>query len=138
MAPWITWVGLATTALLSSGCGTVRNLHPPSESIAGDPKKRVYGGVEDNCENIKYNSDSSNPRMLYPVTIALCLIDLPLCAIGDTITLPYTLAYDRRLFGFRCVYEPSHSDAVLSSLPRGLESDVPRENGSTKQVDTQP
>ena len=91
-------VWLAAGLLLSSGCGTVANLRPPSESIAGDPVKRTYGGVRQSCENIR-NKDKAK----FPVaTVAVCLLDLPLTAVGDTITLPYTLAYDYQLFGWQC------------------------------------
>jgi hypothetical protein len=34
------------------------------------------------------------------------IFDLPLTMIGDTVTLPYTLAYDRGLFGRMCMYDP--------------------------------
>ena len=96
---------MAADLLLMSGCGTVANLRPPSESIAGDPVKLVYGGVRSNVEVIRSNLNP--PRlpdlgMMAGVAVAWCFMDLPLTAVGDTLTLPYTLAYDYQLFGWRC------------------------------------
>src|SRR5579871_4117070 len=98
-------LGLAVFALLGGGCGTVGNLRPPGESVAGDPEKRVYGGIRSDLDHVQYNLDSSKPRMLFPLAVALGLFDLPFSFVGDTLTLPYTLAYDLGLFGRRYVDE---------------------------------
>jgi uncharacterized protein YceK len=111
-------VGFAAVFILSTGCGTVRSLRTPSESIAGDPVKRVYGGIRENCSIIKDNSDSSKLRMLPELAIALRVIDMPFTALADTMVLPYTLAYDNRLFGFRCVYSPEDYQMAQDALEK--------------------
>ncbi|MBN9517859.1 YceK/YidQ family lipoprotein [bacterium] len=97
--------GLATVAL-SSGCyGTVMNvaLPPAPEGVRTrghdefPPGKRVYGGVRADvemvAESLEAVRDPSNPKAGLDLLGLIILFDLPGSLIGDTITLPYTLAY---------------------------------------------
>jgi uncharacterized protein YceK len=78
-------VGLAT---LSGGCGTMLNTTYFTPDEGGE---RIYGGVRLDAEVIE---DGYGQRS--PLVIALFLADLPLTVIGDTLSLPYTLALAMR------------------------------------------
>jgi uncharacterized protein YceK len=76
-----------------SGCGTVGNLWACCGKSGGD---RIYGGV---CQDVKlawegvaqgFNPDEDGP-WFPPAAICLFTLDLPLSAIGDTLTLPITI-----------------------------------------------
>jgi uncharacterized protein YceK len=93
---------VAGVVLGLAGCGTILNLKDPPGSQV--PRKRIYGGVQLDVANgtqafeevctaeghQKYQT--AVPR---GVTLALgaylLAIDVPLSAIGDTLTLPITV-----------------------------------------------
>jgi uncharacterized protein YceK len=111
------FVGLAV-AILSAGCGTVTNtlscaINPPCREftrpedfgdypccgplwwVTKDDQNRVYGGVRDDWVIIE------NMRISLPhddIDPFWAILDMPFSAIGDTITLPYILAYRYGLF----------------------------------------
>jgi uncharacterized protein YceK len=78
-------VGLAA---LSGGCGTLLNTTYFTPDEGGE---RVYGGVRLDAEVIE---DGYGQRS--PLVIALFLADLPFTLIGDTVSLPYTVALAMR------------------------------------------
>jgi uncharacterized protein YceK len=80
------WAMMAGVALFGSGCGTLRNL-------GSDGTQDVYGGLQDNykCINESANPATRRNLILPEVGIALCVFDMPLSLIGDTLTLPYTV-----------------------------------------------
>jgi uncharacterized protein YceK len=83
---------LALTLSAGSGCGTVMNLEDkPAIGLQrppGTPANRVYGGVRlDADRGWDALSDGSNPAL----GMYLWFVDLPLSALGDTVTLPITL-----------------------------------------------
>ncbi len=78
-------VGLAA---LSGGCGTLLNTTYFTPDEGGE---RIYGGVRLDAEVIE---DGYGQRS--PLVIALFLADLPFALIGDTVSLPYTLALAMR------------------------------------------
>jgi uncharacterized protein YceK len=103
-------VGLSVFAVLGGGCGTLNNL-PRPEPVTflgpGSPGSRTYGGVRAEWDAI--TGPHYDPK--YPLILSMCLVpmvalDLPLTLVGDTITLPYTLAYDYGLFGRMCTLGP--------------------------------
>lgn len=52
----------------------------------------------------------------------LTALDIPFSLVGDTITLPYTLAYECGLFGSIILFEPQdYQAAVFAGLPKGLD-----------------
>jgi uncharacterized protein YceK len=91
-------VALAMSALWLSGCGTAYNLCGHGGRF-GDGDKKVYGGVIKSFNEAKY-SVSGNPfHYLHGVSLAVFVphaqslfVDLPLSAIGDTLTLPWTIS----------------------------------------------
>ena len=76
-------VGVAFLGLLG-GCQTMasrKHADPPG----------AYSGVRRSFEIIEDNADSSHPRMMWPLAIAICVVDLPFSAVADTVILPYVL-----------------------------------------------
>jgi uncharacterized protein YceK len=115
--------GVLTVAILSGGCGTVANtvgcdLDTPIRELplpgnydwqggpigplwhrSGDCQeyaKQVYGGVREDL-TIWGVGQTTLPHFGNDPWLAV--LDLPFSAIGDTLTLPYILAYRNGLFG---------------------------------------
>lgn len=78
------WAAAAGAALTGSGCGTVRNLSSIGE-------RSPYGGVKCAHEWAGECAKPDNRMMFRKVGLVLWTLDLPLSALGDTLTLPYTL-----------------------------------------------
>lgn len=80
---------LAVAALSNSGCGTFANM----SSSHADGGQRIYGGVRLDCVmtwaalsyTFGHNDGSHSDATLEGIP------DLPLSAIGDTVTLPFTI-----------------------------------------------
>ena len=84
---------LGAITLLAGGCGTVANtaVLPPEEG-----GKQVYGGVRVDWEAARHvvaEISGDYPRSPFLFVSGLLAVDLPLSAIGDTVTLPYTIPY---------------------------------------------
>jgi len=84
---------LAIGALVSGGCGTFANTVWLADFEGG---KRPYGGVLAEA-GIVYDAATrkiglDDPGNRVSILVASGL-DLPLTAIGDTLTLPYTIPY---------------------------------------------
>ncbi|QEL17251.1 YceK/YidQ family lipoprotein [Limnoglobus roseus] len=102
MSPRLLVLVTAAVAILSSGCGTTLN----TCMIPQNGGQRVYGGVrlDATCvasavtdEPTVFNPlGTSKPKTVYQRAWEMLLfgIDLPLSAIGDTVTLPYFLLSD--------------------------------------------
>ena len=74
--------GLVACAL--TGCGTVQNLRSPDD-------REMYGGVRYAVGDIRSGPDEIvSPWVAWPAMVA----NVPLSAIGDTVTLPVT-AYEK-------------------------------------------
>jgi uncharacterized protein YceK len=73
---------LGSLLLAGPGCGTVLNFF--NGESAGP--KRVYGGVQMDCQMAAEQLKERSSLFL------LALVDLPLSACGDTLTLPLVLA----------------------------------------------
>jgi uncharacterized protein YceK len=77
-------LSFAATALLS-GCGTAANT---LWFIPEEGGMRVYGGVRADWESARQSAaDPSRPAG----PLWLCIADMPLSAVGDTLTLPFTV-----------------------------------------------
>ena len=115
---------LSVFAVLSSGCGTLHNLPRPGPAPMlgpGDPGSRTYGGVRADWDMITgKHFDDEYRLVLRKFTAPIFALDLPLTLIGDTLTLPYTLAYDCGLFGKRCIYAPP-KDRDEQPIPASCE-----------------
>jgi len=83
MARRILLWAVCAAASVSSGCGTVANTAYLDPYEGG---KRVYGGVQ-----VAWDKTANQESRSSWVTAA-AYADLPLSAIGDTLTLPYTIA----------------------------------------------
>lgn len=83
--------GVAAVALLGGGCGTLVNV----TSYAPDGGQRlVYGGVVWDLEGEYRALTTPYPQYRLGVRLPMIffyLLDLPLSAIGDTLTLPITV-----------------------------------------------
>jgi len=91
-------VGMAFAAMPIVGCGTVNNLTRPNqlsqEYAPTEPVRQVYGGVR--AEWSELNRWGYEPEAVPFALIfkAATCIDLPFTVIGDTLTLPFTIAAD--------------------------------------------
>jgi uncharacterized protein YceK len=88
-----------------AGCGTVENLQEtvPTKNSTDVPWKTIYGGVRSDCTYFGWpvDPDSSLLTMTYCFTR---ILDIPFSVVGDTITLPYTLAYESGMFGVNILH----------------------------------
>ena len=87
------------------------------EAEQGDPKP--FGGTIDDWDIIGYNLNPNNPRMLWPVTVVCCAVDLPLSIIGDTLTLPYVWLHNHPPFRRKIIceiQEPATIEGVWQRL----------------------
>ena len=87
-------------AVLGCGCGTVHNVRrptlPPAES-PGAEVCRVYGGVRGDWDAATDYPWRTTPTWVdYVVLPALATVELGLTALGDTVTLPYTVVAEVR------------------------------------------
>jgi hypothetical protein len=94
---WWTVLLLAGSGALS-GCGTIANNHPDSLILGKQGPRRIYGGVRGDvecgfsCIAKAFQSDSVGGFLENALLLpCCCAIDLPLSAIGDTITLQVTI-----------------------------------------------
>ena len=71
-------------AALCSGCGTLLNT---AYFLPCEGGQRVYGGVR-----LDWDAAVENNGNTPALAAAVLLADLPLSLVGDTLTLPYTLA----------------------------------------------
>jgi uncharacterized protein YceK len=90
-------LGLLTAAILSGGCGTVANT---AWLIPEEGGKRPYGGIRIDYDKAR-NPPTSFPNADDRLQQFVFALDLPFSLVGDTLTLPYVLAYDMGLFGRR-------------------------------------
>lgn len=121
--------GLATVALLGGGCGTVRNLEETAgpkcvpEMPPDAPMKRVYGGVRSDWAEFRRDPEPSHTG-----TRLSTLIDLSFSAVGDTLTLPYVLAWEKGFFGTRIMeYPHNYTFAATDAGPPDVKQpDAPK------------
>lgn len=97
-------LGLASAVLLSGGCMSVAN-HSPYFCPDEAKRERVYGGVRLDVEGAGAalgpvaRGEVSRPREVVQavwVGGVLLGVDLPLCAVADTVLLPRTLRAQRQ------------------------------------------
>ncbi len=94
----------AFCALLLAGCGTLRNLDFGSCCSGERPgSHRVFGGVRGDLESAgatvgnaaggpgSFAERAGLVALAVAVTVPVTAIDLPLSAVGDTLTLPLTI-----------------------------------------------
>jgi uncharacterized protein YceK len=88
------WVGAAFTVALG-GCGTILNMSEKPYLPTDQTPRQVYGGVMlDNKFGVAHRRGGPNEDTDELKNAALWLaacVDLPLSAVGDTVTLPAIL-----------------------------------------------
>ncbi len=88
------FVAVAMLASALTGCGTNLNFCLPKdhsgEMPSGPPRLEVYGGVSTSVEMAQKCSQENGVRA--KLVAAFVLADVPLSAIGDTLTLPITVS----------------------------------------------
>jgi hypothetical protein len=83
-------LGLAAAALLLPSCGTIANFY--HKSTPDTPVGReVFGGVQRDLEF----AESIPGGIVGMVVACLVVADLPLSAVGDVVTLPWTIRAER-------------------------------------------
>jgi uncharacterized protein YceK len=92
----VTSYALTALAFSLTGCGTINNLPEKDPIFFGHATRMPYGGVEmDAVGGAKLVNAALEGKgtdiALLPVAGYMLLIDLPLSAVGDTLTLPYVL-----------------------------------------------
>jgi uncharacterized protein YceK len=97
MRTWRVWAATVAIPCLS-GCGTASNFYGRA------PDARVYGGVRQDWASLQMVARDET-AMSWPYA-PLVAVDLPLSAVGDTLTLPYTLFLNSDLFKKTLIYEP--------------------------------
>lgn len=107
MRSWVVWAAAVVSPGLA-GCGTVGNVYPLGQEV------RVYGGVRGDWASLQMavRDDTCISWPFVPFVVA----DLLLSAVGDTLTLPYTLIRDRAFLGKPFVYEPQ-PEALAADRP---------------------
>jgi uncharacterized protein YceK len=70
-------------ATLASGCGTVANLK------TGEPE--LYGGVQHDVQTLQTPREQPSGVGINNLPPLILFVDLPLCAVADTLTLPLAI-----------------------------------------------
>jgi uncharacterized protein YceK len=92
---------LAAVAFHASGCGTVCNIvEIPRPHLVGsgpqlNPRSFIYGGTANDASAIEMYLERESSDFSPLKAIAL-MVDTPLSAVGDTLTLPFTIPATRR------------------------------------------
>ena len=87
--------GVAAVALLGGGCGTLVNVTNFAPPEIGGGQRAIYGGVVWDLEGEYRAWTTPQPDYWLGVHVPMILaylIDTPLSAVGDTFTLPITVA----------------------------------------------
>lgn len=74
------------TALAISGCGTLSNVKD-EEGIT------YYGGVSADIEKANDTDNRPSSSVVYAARQVAAIADIPLSAVGDTLTLPYVAIF---------------------------------------------
>jgi uncharacterized protein YceK len=99
-----------------TGCGTIVNCCPDNPEGC----LRPYGGVAMDMHAIAWNSSGRAPSCSC-VQSAVCLVDLPLSAVGDTILLPITI-------GVTLSHDPEYLQKKREPTPETPTSAAPVKN----------
>jgi uncharacterized protein YceK len=111
--------GVAAVALLGGGCGTLVNVTTFAPPEIGGGRRAVYGGVVWDLEGEYRAWTTPQPRYwlgVHPPMILAYLIDTPLSAVGDTLTLPITVG---EALGFSLPPWPAPPEPAPVRLPPG-------------------
>ena len=87
MMKWVLVVSLAMIVGSQSGCMTIFG-NFVNAGIDGHPETRIYGGVRLHVDGWGFENMSTLEIMFYWI---VALIDIPLCFVADTVTLPITI-----------------------------------------------
>jgi uncharacterized protein YceK len=107
-----------SSLLVCAGCGTFWNIDRSGYGFpSGRCAHRVYGGVKIDLDlarrNLQDAFDSEGEPVSQCAFAAMMLVDVPLSAVGDTITLPFTLTHSWRLSTPRAEIDCQSQPVVL-------------------------
>ena len=91
---WLGRAGVVAVALLGGGCGTLVNTTNFAPTEIGGGQRQIYGGVAWDLEGEYRALTTPYPHYFLGIHLPMILaylIDTPLSAIGDTVTLPITI-----------------------------------------------
>ncbi len=115
---WTTLAGAALAGL--GGCGTVLNLSEQRAVPVDQPPRQVYGGVKIvekfGEQHRREASKNDDDNLVNAALWVAAVIDLPLSALGDTLTLPLVLYWQSQ--------QPK-SDAPPTASTSANSSDAP-------------
>lgn len=84
-------VALMVLAFAPAGCGTMENFGVPRRFVSPEPPPlEVYGGVSRSAAAVKESLAGGD--LVDAPYAPLFAVDVALSAVGDTLTLPFTLA----------------------------------------------
>jgi uncharacterized protein YceK len=118
--------GVAAVALLGGGCGTLVNVTGFAPPEIGGGQRLVYGGVVWDLEGEHRALTTPYPQYRLGVRLPMIffyLFDLPLSAVGDTLTLPITLG---EAVGLSAPMWPSPPERVVVVGPPAAQLPPPR------------
>ena len=109
--------GVAAVALLGGGCGTLVNVTNFAPPELGGGQRLVYGGVVWDLEGEYRALTTPYPQYRLGVRLPMIffyLLDLPLSAVGDTLTLPITVG---EALGYSFPAWPPPPERVVVATP---------------------
>jgi uncharacterized protein YceK len=113
---------LAVLASVNCGCMTYSNIAYFGKNSGSGDEKKAYGGVKKDVFLIEENSfNHGSYKELEGLIAIFAILDLPFTIIGDTFTLPLTVAYDYDLFGKR---HTTGANAAQKSIDANANNDI--------------
>jgi uncharacterized protein YceK len=113
--------------LFATGCSSLMNVSGnyfafgPTDQFSKPPPKRVYGGVrlasQMGWDYTHYKSQDGAELFAVPYGIGIWAIDMPLSAVGDTLTLPVTIpaALERSIHDYYFPNRPNLDDTPVKA-----------------------
>ncbi|HEX3149793.1 MAG TPA: hypothetical protein VHR66_17080 [Gemmataceae bacterium] len=114
---WLGRTSVIALTLLGGGCGTLVNTTSYAPDEVNPGQRRIYGGVVWDLRGEYRALTTPFPHYflgINPPMIIAYLLDLPLSAIGDTITLPITIG---EALGISLPPVPSPPEMTFGSMP---------------------
>lgn len=90
---WYRAISVALLSVCACGCGTLLNVAPespidPGHTLRAAHHRAVYGGVQN---SMLLGGEQLDELTTLPFGICFLAIDVPISAVGDTVTLPITI-----------------------------------------------
>jgi uncharacterized protein YceK len=88
---WLQVAVLLTVLVAASGCASIASLKEDPRTGKADHAKEIYGGVREEWDTM--TSSWRGPSWSKAISV-VSAVDLPLCAVVDTVALPFTIPYN--------------------------------------------